>query len=77
MRFDFTGNWALFRLLLARAISISADALGLLDAAPTVLAFQIRVQPDPGKPPLAEAGPGSPSRCISGSASSLAARRKP
>jgi type VI secretion system protein ImpL len=57
VRFDFTGNWAIFQLLLARTISREADALLVRDIAPTVLAFDIPVRPDPAKPPLAKTGP--------------------
>jgi type VI secretion system protein ImpL len=54
VRFDFTGNWAIFQLLLARTISNETDALLLRDAAPTVLALDIPVEPDPAKPPLVQ-----------------------
>lgn len=60
VRFDFTGNWAIFQLLLGRTISRETDALLLRDAAPTVLAFDIPVQSDPAKPPLAQPSPASP-----------------
>ena len=59
VRFDFTGNWAIFQLLLARTISNETDALLLRDAAPNVLALDIPVQSDPAKPPLAQPSPAS------------------
>jgi hypothetical protein len=52
VRFDFTGNWAMFQLLLARSISNESDALLLRDVTPTVLAVDVPVQPDPTKPPV-------------------------
>jgi type VI secretion system protein ImpL len=60
VHFDFTGNWAIFQLLLARRIPNDADVLLLRDAAPTVLAIDIPVQADPAKPPLATPAPASP-----------------
>ena len=60
VRFDFTGNWAIFQLLLGRTISRETDALLLRDVAPDVLAFDIPVQTDPAKPPLAQPSPASP-----------------
>ena len=59
VRFDFTGNWAIFQLLLARTISSETDALLLRDTAPTVLALDIPVESDPAKPPLAQPSPSS------------------
>jgi hypothetical protein len=56
VRYDFRGNWAIFQLLLARTIVRDADAPLLRDLPPTVLAFDIPVQPDPAKPPLARMG---------------------
>ncbi len=60
VHFDFTGNWAIFKLLLARGIPSPASAMRLRDVAPTVLAFEIPMQPDARQPPLAEAGQSSP-----------------
>ena len=60
VRFDFSGGWALFQLLLARTIPRPADVLRLGEVPQTVLAFEIPVRPDSGKPPLGEAAPGSP-----------------
>jgi hypothetical protein len=59
VRFDFTGNWAIFQLLLARMITSETDALLLRDTAPTVLALDIPVESDPAKPPLAQPSPAS------------------
>ena len=62
VHFDFSGDWALFRLLLARTITRPADVLRLRqgDVPQTVLAFQIPVQQASNKPPLMAAGQGSP-----------------
>jgi len=60
VRFDFTGNWAMFQLLLARTIPSQPNALLLRDVAPNVLALDIPVQPDAAKPPLATPSPASP-----------------
>ncbi len=54
VRFEFTGQWAIFRLLLAHTVSSVADALSLRDGGPTLLAVDIPVQPDVTKPPLTQ-----------------------
>jgi hypothetical protein len=59
VRFDFTGNWAIFQLLLARSIATESDALLLRDVTPTVLAVDVPVQPDPTKPPVTTSAPAS------------------